>query len=124
MSSRSKVFQIVDINSDPGPHEIQCDEWLAITQKFDGIFPLSQKIVHLRPELLDKQDYRERVRNKLNTRRARPFDFVQLFHSLILLSHSPTTYDAWSKLSDDGKYAEVGDVDELEELAKDENEGA
>lgn len=30
--------------------------------------------------------------------------------------------DARNKLSDDGEYAEAGDVDELEELAEDENE--
>lgn len=29
--------------------------------------------------------------------------------------------DAWNQLSDDGNSAEVGDVDELEELAEDED---
>ncbi|CAL9149285.1 unnamed protein product [Musa hybrid cultivar] len=159
-----KFLQIVDVNSDPGPYEIQYDEeWLAITRKFNSIFPLSRKTAHLRPEQLDKQDYREWVRNKLITRGARPFDFVQTVspfdpsrpitrsstsghcrnpqtESLLQLLELPylldnvaeagmpsqnpnffNTKDAWNQLSDDGNSAEVGDVDELEELAEDED---
>lgn len=159
-----KFLQIVDVNSDPGPYEIQYDEeWLAITRKFNSIFPLSRKTFHLRPEQLDKQDYREWVRNKLITRGARPFDFVQTVspfdpsrpitrsstsghcrnpqtESLLQLLELPylldnvaeagmpsqnpnffNTKDAWNQLSDDGNSAEVGDVDELEELAEDED---
>ncbi|URE29788.1 Lariat debranching enzyme, C-terminal domain [Musa troglodytarum] len=119
-----KFLQIVDVNSDPGPYEIQYDEeWLAITRKFNSIFPSSQKTVHLRPEQLDKQDYREWVRNKLITRGARPFDFVQTvspFDPSRPLTRSSTS-DAWNQLSDDGNSAEAGDVDELEELAEDED---
>ncbi|URE29790.1 Lariat debranching enzyme, C-terminal domain [Musa troglodytarum] len=159
-----KFLQIVDVNSDPGPYEIQYDEeWLAITRKFNSIFPSSQKTVHLRPEQLDKQDYREWVRNKLITRGARPFDFVQTVspfdpsrpltrsstsghcrnpqtESLLQLLELPylldnvaeagmpsqntnffNSKDAWNQLSDDGNSAEAGDVDELEELAEDED---
>uniref|UniRef100_A0A6I9QNG5 Lariat debranching enzyme-like n=1 Tax=Elaeis guineensis var. tenera TaxID=51953 RepID=A0A6I9QNG5_ELAGV len=71
-----KFLQIVDIESDPGPYEIQYDEeWLAITRKFNSIFPLTHKSVQLGG--LDEQDYQQWVRNKLNARGAKPFDFVQ-----------------------------------------------
>ncbi|XP_038983517.1 lariat debranching enzyme isoform X2 [Phoenix dactylifera] len=70
-----KFLQIVDIEADPGPYEVQYDEeWLAITRKFNSIFPLTRKSVQLGG--LDKQDYQQWVRNKLNARGAKPFDFV------------------------------------------------
>ncbi|XP_042395988.1 lariat debranching enzyme-like [Zingiber officinale] len=71
-------LQIIDINSNSGPHEIHYDdEWLAITRKFNSVFPLSRKSIRFRSEQYDKQIYCEWVRNKLNARGARPFDFVQ-----------------------------------------------
>ncbi|CAL9768266.1 unnamed protein product [Musa acuminata subsp. burmannicoides] len=37
-----KFLLIVDINSDPGPYEIQHDaDWLVITRKFNSVFPMS-----------------------------------------------------------------------------------
>ena len=37
-----KFLQIVDIESDPGPYEVQYDEeWLAITRKLNCVFPLT-----------------------------------------------------------------------------------
>ena len=37
-------FQVIDIPSNPGPHEIQYDEeWLAITRRFNSIFPLTRR---------------------------------------------------------------------------------
>ncbi|KAI3891635.1 hypothetical protein MKX03_021979 [Papaver bracteatum] len=69
-----KFLQIV---SEPGPHEIQYDEeWLAITRKFNPIFPLTRNTAWLRSVQLDKQD-REWVKSKLATRGPKPFDFVQ-----------------------------------------------
>nr|CAD1832843.1 unnamed protein product [Ananas comosus var. bracteatus] len=39
-----RFLQIIDIESDPGPYEIQYDEeWLAITKKFNNILPLTRK---------------------------------------------------------------------------------
>ncbi|XP_074563171.1 lariat debranching enzyme [Curcuma longa] len=88
-------LQIIDINSNSGPHEIHYDdEWLAITRKFNSVFPLSRKSIHFRPEQYDKQDYCEWVRNKLNVRGARPFDFVQTvapFHPSQPLTNRSTT---------------------------------
>jgi len=71
-------LQVIDIPSNPGPHEIQYDEeWLAITRRFNSIFPLTRRRFTIRDEQLDTQDDREWVRNKLNTRGVKPFDFVQ-----------------------------------------------
>ncbi|MCI11544.1 lariat debranching enzyme-like, partial [Trifolium medium] len=37
-------LQIVEIESEPGPYEIQYDEeWLAITRKLNYVFPLTDK---------------------------------------------------------------------------------
>ncbi|KAI3969786.1 hypothetical protein MKW92_018749 [Papaver armeniacum] len=70
-------LQIVDIPSEPGPYEIQYDEeWLAITRKFNSIFPLTRNTTWLGSVQLDKQD-REWVKSKLATRGPKPFDFVQ-----------------------------------------------
>ncbi|OAY82687.1 Lariat debranching enzyme [Ananas comosus] len=58
-----RFLQIIDIESDPGPYEIQYDEeWLAITKKV---------------KQLDIQDCRQWVMRKLDERGAKPFDFVQ-----------------------------------------------
>jgi lariat debranching enzyme len=40
--------QVIEIESDAGPHEIRYDEeWLAITQAYNPYFPLSRKSVQL-----------------------------------------------------------------------------
>jgi len=71
-------LQVIDIPSNPGPHEIQYnEEWLAITRRFNSIFPLTRRRFTMRDEQLDTQDDREWIRNKLNTRGFKPFDFVQ-----------------------------------------------
>ncbi|WVZ60346.1 hypothetical protein U9M48_010386 [Paspalum notatum var. saurae] len=75
-------LQVIDIPSNPGPYAIQYDEeWLAITRKLNSVFPLTGKwftmrLVHIMNQL-DIQDDRQWVRNKLNTRGSKPFDFVQ-----------------------------------------------
>ncbi|MCL7038354.1 hypothetical protein MKW94_006855 [Papaver nudicaule] len=72
-----KFLQIVDIPSEPGPYEIQYDEeWLAITRKFNSIFPLTRDTALFGNEQLEKEDH-EWVKNKLATRGTKPFDFVQ-----------------------------------------------
>jgi lariat debranching enzyme len=43
VSGHAIPFQVKDIPSNPGPYEIQYDEeWLAITQKFNSIFSLTE----------------------------------------------------------------------------------
>lgn len=43
VSGHALPFQVIDIPSNPGPYEIQYDEeWLAITRKFNSIFPLTE----------------------------------------------------------------------------------
>ncbi|XP_020257866.1 lariat debranching enzyme isoform X2 [Asparagus officinalis] len=72
-----RFLQVVEIESDPGPYEIQYDEeWLAITRKFNCIFPSTRRYVHLGRQL-DNEDHLQWVRNKLNARGKKPFDFVQ-----------------------------------------------
>lgn len=71
-------LQVIDIPSNPGPYEIHYDEeWLAITRRFNSVFPLTQRRFTMRDEQLDTQDDRQWVRSKLNTRGFKPFDFVQ-----------------------------------------------
>ncbi|KAI3426524.1 DBR1 domain-containing protein [Psidium guajava] len=71
-----KFLQIVDIESDSGPHEILYDEeWLAITRKFHSVFPLTTKSADFGAVQLDMQDCRQWVRNRLQERGARPFEF-------------------------------------------------
>ncbi|KAB2627964.1 lariat debranching enzyme-like [Pyrus ussuriensis x Pyrus communis] len=57
-----KFLQVIEIESEPGPYEIQYDEeWLEITR-------------HVR---LDKHGGHQWVRSKLQARGARPFEFTQ-----------------------------------------------
>ncbi|PKA48434.1 Lariat debranching enzyme [Apostasia shenzhenica] len=73
-----KFLQVLEIKSDPGPHEIQYDEeWLAITRKFNSIFPSSRNYMRLRSDHLVNDNFRQWVESKLNTRGAKPFDFIQ-----------------------------------------------
>ncbi|PKA66514.1 Lariat debranching enzyme [Apostasia shenzhenica] len=73
-----KFLQVLEIKSDPGPHEIQYDEeWLAIMRKFNSIFPLSRNYMRLRSDHLVNGNFRQWVESKLNTRGAKPFDFIQ-----------------------------------------------
>ncbi|KAL1814029.1 hypothetical protein DCAR_0626435 [Daucus carota subsp. sativus] len=73
-----KFLQIVEIESEPGPYEIQFDEeWLAITRKYNSIFPLTSKPANFREIQLDKQECMQWIRGKLQQRGAKPFEFVQ-----------------------------------------------
>ncbi|CAN0918001.1 Lariat debranching enzyme [Linum grandiflorum] len=75
---KRKFLQVIDIESNPGPFAIQYDEeWLAITRKFNSIFPLTYKNPNFRDTTLEIQDCRELVRNKLQARGAKPFEFAQ-----------------------------------------------
>ncbi|KAI3897605.1 hypothetical protein MKW92_022148 [Papaver armeniacum] len=72
-----KSLQILEIESEHGPYEIHYDEeWLAITRKYNSIFPLSRKTTCLRNPQLNMQD-REWIKSKLKTRGPKTFDFVQ-----------------------------------------------
>lgn len=74
-----KFLQIVEIESEPGPYEIQYDEeWLAITRKFNSILPLTHRNAQFsdtQPETL--QDCRHWVRSKLQGRGTKPFEFAR-----------------------------------------------
>ncbi|KAK1366999.1 DBR1 domain-containing protein [Heracleum sosnowskyi] len=73
-----KFLQIVEIESEPGPHEIHFDEeWLAITRKFNSIFPSTTKPANFGKAKLDKQECMQWIRHKLQQRGAKPFEFVQ-----------------------------------------------
>lgn len=75
-------LQVIDIPSNPGPYEIQYDEeWLAITRKFNSVFPITRMPFTMWDEQLDTQDDRQWVRSKLNARGAKLFDFVQIARS-------------------------------------------
>ncbi|XP_022731288.1 lariat debranching enzyme isoform X4 [Durio zibethinus] len=73
-----KFLQIVDIESDPGPFEVQYDEeWLAITRKFNCVLPLTNQRGNFGNTQLDMQDFRQWVRSRLEDRGAKPCEFSQ-----------------------------------------------
>ncbi|CAI0438585.1 unnamed protein product [Linum tenue] len=73
-----RFLQILEIESECGPFEIHYDEeWLAITRKFNSIFPLTNKNANFRDTIPDIRDCRELVRSKLEARGAKPFEFAR-----------------------------------------------
>lgn len=70
-------FQVIEIESDAGPHEIHYDEeWLTITQAYNPSFPLSRKSVQLIKELPDLEFHRQCVRKRMKEIDMKPFDFT------------------------------------------------
>ncbi|KAL6213030.1 hypothetical protein ACLB2K_018245 [Fragaria x ananassa] len=73
-----KFLQVLDVDSEPGPYEIQYDEeWLEITRRFNPVFPLTIRSANFGGVHIDKQDCRQWVRSKLQARGAQPFEFSQ-----------------------------------------------
>ncbi|GMH18002.1 hypothetical protein Nepgr_019843 [Nepenthes gracilis] len=73
-----KFLQVVEIQSDPGPSEIRYDEeWLAITRKFNSVFPLTSRRADFCHIQFDIQDCRQWARTRLQTLGAKPFEFAQ-----------------------------------------------
>ncbi|KAK1550255.1 hypothetical protein Q3G72_016222 [Acer saccharum] len=73
-----RFLQVFEIESGPGPFEIQYDqEWLAITRKFNSIFPLTSRSANFGGVQLDMQDCRQWVQSKLENRGAKPFEFAR-----------------------------------------------
>ncbi|CAA2993950.1 lariat debranching enzyme [Olea europaea subsp. europaea] len=85
-----KFLQIVDIDSQPGPYELLYDEeWLSITRKFNSVFPLTRKRANFSDAKLDIHGCRQFVKNKLQTRGGKPFEFV---HTVPY--HNPSQFNA------------------------------
>lgn len=75
-----RFLQIIEIESEPGPYEIQYDEeWLAITRQFNPVFPVTNRRAYFgyRGVQFNMQECRQWVSNKLQTRGAKPFEFVR-----------------------------------------------
>ncbi|MFS7974738.1 putative lariat debranching enzyme [Helianthus anomalus] len=73
-----KFLQIIEVESEPGPYEIQYDEeWLAITRRYNSIFPLTMRRSYFGGKQLDMEDSRQWVRSKLQSRGTKPFEFVR-----------------------------------------------
>ncbi|KAG5594622.1 hypothetical protein H5410_035854, partial [Solanum commersonii] len=71
-------LHVIEIESRPGPHELQLDEeWLAITRKFNVVLPLKIRNANYNNVHLDIEQCRQFVRNKLQTRGSKSFEFVQ-----------------------------------------------
>ncbi|XP_054818205.1 lariat debranching enzyme [Prosopis cineraria] len=71
-------LQIVEIESEAGPYEIKYDEeWLAITRRFNPVFPLTAKAADFRGIDLEMEDCRQWVRSRLQEREHKPFEFVR-----------------------------------------------
>ncbi|KAH1089025.1 hypothetical protein J1N35_016282 [Gossypium stocksii] len=69
---------IVDIESDPGPYEVQYDEeWLAITRKFNCVFSLTFRCGDFGRTQLNMQDCRQWVKSGIEDRGAKPCEFSQ-----------------------------------------------
>ncbi|XP_078430470.1 debranching enzyme 1 isoform X2 [Wolffia australiana] len=74
---RRQFLQILDIGSDPGPHELLFDEeWLAITHQFHSVFPLTRKPWPAIAPIQD-QDLHQHIKDKLKAIGSKPFDFVR-----------------------------------------------
>jgi lariat debranching enzyme len=72
-----KFLQIIEIESEPGPFEVLYDEeWLAITRKFNSIFPLTRRYTNV-STAGTIQESREWVRKKLEERQFKPFEFAR-----------------------------------------------
>ncbi|CAK8568534.1 unnamed protein product [Lathyrus sativus] len=71
-------LQVVEIESEAGPYEIQYDEeWLAITRMFNNVFPLTRKGADFRGVNLEMEDCRKWVRSKLQEWGCKPSEFVR-----------------------------------------------
>ncbi|KAK4489978.1 hypothetical protein RD792_000632 [Penstemon davidsonii] len=111
-------MQIFEIESEAGPYEFHYDEeWLAITRKFNPLFPLTKMRVNFSDAKLGIQECRQFVRNKLQMRGSKPFDFVQTAPC-----HNPSqsvTRDfhsgSFDYSSEDIPIDDVDDVDDADE---------
>lgn len=71
-------LQVVEIESEPGPYEIQYDEeWLAITRNLNYVFPLTPKAADFRGVNFEMEDCRKWVKSKLQERGCKPPEFVR-----------------------------------------------
>ncbi|XP_047957303.1 lariat debranching enzyme isoform X2 [Salvia hispanica] len=71
-------LQIFEIESEPGPYELHYDEeWLAITKKFNPIFPRTRRRANFSDAKLNMEECRQFVKNKLQMRGSTPFEFVR-----------------------------------------------
>ncbi|KAG8391785.1 hypothetical protein BUALT_Bualt01G0223100 [Buddleja alternifolia] len=83
-------LEILEIESEPGPYELHYDEeWLAITRKFDPVFPRTRLCANFSDVKLDIENCRQFVRNKLQVRGYKPFEFVRTAQC-----HNPSQYIA------------------------------
>ncbi|KAL4566135.1 hypothetical protein LXL04_030245 [Taraxacum kok-saghyz] len=75
---RRKFLQIIEVESGDGPYEIEYDEeWLAITRRFNSVFPLTAKPANFGGVQLGMEECREWVKSKLESRGTKPFEFVR-----------------------------------------------
>ncbi|KAK4414465.1 Lariat debranching enzyme [Sesamum alatum] len=73
-----KFLQIVEIESEIGPYDLHYDEeWLAITRKFNPIFPGTRMRANFSDAKLNIEECRQFVRDKLQMRGSKPFGFVR-----------------------------------------------
>ncbi|CAA7393707.1 unnamed protein product [Spirodela intermedia] len=131
---RRQFLQILEIGSDPGPHEIMFDEeWLAITRQFNSVFPLTRKPWLGAPEV-ENQDHYQWIKDKLKARGGRPFEFIRTppssghqrnpqTESLLEFLELPYLLDVTREtraedqpLEEDGGNGASDDIDEMEEL--------
>ncbi|KAF3508676.1 hypothetical protein F2Q69_00009753 [Brassica cretica] len=97
-----KFLRIIEVESEPGAVEILYDEeWLAITRKFNSVFPLTQRRANFSSAAMNIEESREWVRKKLEERQFKPFEFVKtvpaynpsqrVFDSIPDISQNPQT---------------------------------
>nr|GEW36482.1 lariat debranching enzyme [Tanacetum cinerariifolium] len=68
---------IIEVESGPGPHEIQYDEeWLTITRRYNSVYPLA-KCSNFRTLKLDMEECCDWERSKLQSRGTKLFEFVR-----------------------------------------------
>ncbi|TXG57265.1 hypothetical protein EZV62_018578 [Acer yangbiense] len=73
-----KYLQVLEIESVPGPYEIEFDEeWLAITRKLNSSFPLTSRRSNLISLQVDVHECRQWVRSRVGEKGAKPFEFAR-----------------------------------------------
>ncbi|KAL0429260.1 UNVERIFIED_CONTAM: Lariat debranching enzyme [Sesamum radiatum] len=113
-----KFLQIVEIESEVGPYDLHYDEeWLAITRKFNPVFPRTRMRANFSDAKLDIEECRQFVRNKLQMRGSKPFGFVRTAPchnpSQSVANNFPSGSFDYDK--EDIPIEDVEDVDELKE---------
>ncbi|XP_051139333.1 lariat debranching enzyme isoform X2 [Andrographis paniculata] len=73
-----QFLQVIEIESEMGPYDLHYDEeWLAITRKFNPVFPRTRVPAYYSDAKLELEDCRRFVKNKIQIQGGKPFEFAR-----------------------------------------------